>query len=42
MDDVAALEDSELLAAYERTSGEPGDPLADALLEEIKRRELDA
>ena len=33
--------DDRLLAAYEQTSGEPGDAAADVLLTEIKRRGLD-
>lgn len=40
-DQVRALPDEDLLAAYERTSGEPGKPEADMLLAEIERRELD-
>jgi len=40
-DDPKSLTDQELLSAYEETSGEPGDPIADALLAEIKRRGLD-
>ena len=39
-DQVAALPDAELLRAYQRTTGEPGDQAADALLAEIGRREL--
>ncbi|SFP98480.1 hypothetical protein [Sphingomonas rubra] len=31
----------DLLAAYQRTDGEPGNPEADALLAEIERRGLD-
>jgi hypothetical protein len=38
---VKAMTDAALLAAYQRTEGEPGNPEADALLAEIKRRELD-
>lgn len=38
---IPAMEDAELLAAYQRTSGEAGDPVADALLVEIERRGLD-
>lgn len=38
---VKALPDANLLAAYQRTSGEPGVADADALLAEIKRRNLD-
>jgi len=40
-DQIAAMPDPELLRAYQRTTGEPGDPVADALLAEIERRELD-
>ncbi len=36
-----ALTDAELIAAFLATDGEPGDPLADALLAEIERRGLD-
>jgi hypothetical protein len=35
-------EDKDLLAAYQRTTGEPDNPEADALLREIERRHLDA
>ena len=35
------MTDEELCAAYQRTSGEPGDAEADALLAEIQRRGLD-
>ena len=35
------MTDAELLRAYQRTTGEPGDPEADALLAEIERRGLD-
>jgi len=38
---VAEMPDAELLRAYQRTTGEPGDAAADALLAEIQRRELD-
>jgi hypothetical protein len=37
----ADMTDSELLAAYQRTNGEPGNVEADALLAEIERRNLD-
>lgn len=37
---VRVLSDAALLAAYQRTSGEPGDPEAEALLAEIERRNL--
>ncbi|WP_269430560.1 hypothetical protein [Sphingomonas sp. Ag1] len=40
-DDPSTLSDKDLLAAYQRTTGEPGDPEADALLAEIERRNLD-
>lgn len=39
--DLAGLLDAELVAAYQRTDGEPGNPEADALLAEIERRGLD-
>jgi hypothetical protein len=35
------LSDADLLAAYQRTNGEPGNAEADALLAEIERRGLD-
>jgi hypothetical protein len=35
------LSDAELQARYQRTSGEVGEPEADALAAEIERRELD-
>ena len=35
------LSDAALLAAYQRTSGEPGDVEADALCREIEARGLD-
>jgi hypothetical protein len=38
---VRAMSDADLIAAYQRTSGEPGDTVADALLAEIERRDLD-
>lgn len=34
-------EDRDLLNAYKRTAGEPGDPEAEALIAEIERRGLD-
>ncbi|WP_199860852.1 hypothetical protein [Sphingomonas aurantiaca] len=40
-DQLRAMPDADLLAAYQRSSGEPGDVIADALLAEIKRRNLD-
>lgn len=41
MTDPATMTDAELLSAYQHTAGEPGDPIADALLAEIERRGLD-
>lgn len=41
MTDPTSLSDTDLLAAYQRTTGEPGDPEADALAAEIERRGLD-
>ncbi|MDP1026416.1 hypothetical protein Q5H91_04260 [Sphingomonas sp. KR1UV-12] len=38
---IRALSDEQLLEAYERTTGAACDAEADALLEEIRRRELD-
>jgi hypothetical protein len=38
---IAAATDEELLAAWELTGGEPGDPIADALAGEMQRRGLD-
>ena len=35
------LSDHELVEDYEKSSGEPGDPVADNLLAEIQHRELD-
>lgn len=40
-DQLKAMADADLLAAYLRTTGEPGDIDSDALLAEIERRELD-
>jgi hypothetical protein len=37
----ADMTDQDLLAAYQRTNGEPGSAEADALLAEIERRNLD-
>ncbi|GGB15262.1 hypothetical protein GCM10011380_00880 [Sphingomonas metalli] len=37
----AVLSDRALLAAFHCTDGEPGNPEADALLAEIRRRDLD-
>ena len=39
--DPATLTDDELVDAYERTGGEPGDEIAEALLAEIQKRGLD-
>ena len=36
-----ALSDRELLDAWGKSDGEPGDPEADALIAEIARRHLD-
>lgn len=41
MDYPADLIDAALLAAYQRTDGEPSDPDAELLLAEIERRNLD-
>jgi hypothetical protein len=38
---LAAMRDADLLLAYQRTDGVPGDRAADVLLAEIERRELD-
>lgn len=38
---AAGMSDEALRAAWQRTTGEPGDPEADALLAEIARRNLD-
>jgi hypothetical protein len=40
-DDYSLLSDNQLLEAYERTCGTPGDAHVDALIAEIKRRVLD-
>jgi len=40
-DAPAGLTDRDLLAAYQRTTGEPGDPQVEAILAEIERRGLD-
>jgi len=37
----ADMTDQDLLSAYQRTNGEPGDPDADELLREIEKRGLD-
>ncbi len=39
--ELADLADKQIVAAYQRTDGEPGNPEADALLCEIERRGLD-
>jgi len=41
MDDPVELSDDQLLAAYQRTDGAPGDAEADCIIIEIKRRGLD-
>ena len=38
---IPAMSDAELVDAYQKTDGEPGDPVADALCQEIERRGLD-
>ena len=38
---ISTLSDPELLAAFQRTDGEAGNPEADALIGEIERRGLD-
>jgi hypothetical protein len=40
-DDPVEVSDSDLLAEYQRSGGEPGDPDVDAILDEIIRRGLD-
>lgn len=35
------MSDADLLVAYQRTTGQPGDPDADGLLAGIERRDLD-
>ena len=40
-DAPADLCDRDLLAAYQRTSGEPGNPEVEAMLAEIEKRGLD-
>lgn len=37
----AELSDADLLREYQKTDGEPGNPVADALIAEIERRQLD-
>jgi len=39
--DPSTMTDAELIAAYQRTNGEPGNQEADALIAEIERRNLD-
>jgi len=41
MDYPAVMTDADLLAAYQRTDGEPRNTEADALLAEIQARDLD-
>jgi hypothetical protein len=41
MIDPRELLDADLIAAYQRTNGEPGNAEADALLAEIQARNLD-
>lgn len=38
---LTELADRDLLATYQRTSGEPGDPEVEAIIAEIERRGLD-
>lgn len=38
--DPRLLDDEEVLAAYQRTDGELGNPEADALAEELRRRNI--
>lgn len=38
---IAAMTDEELVAAFQKTEGIPGDPYSDALLAEIQQRNLD-
>lgn len=40
-EEISALSDRELLAAYQRTTGEPGDAEVEALVAEIQKRDLD-
>ncbi len=40
-DDPDEVSDADLLAEYQRTSGEPGEPDVEAILAEIKCRGLD-
>lgn len=39
--EASRMSDGDLSAAYQRTTGEHGDPVADALCAEIERRGLD-
>jgi hypothetical protein len=41
LDRIAAMSDVELLGAYQRTDGEPDNPVAALLCDEIQRRGLD-
>jgi hypothetical protein len=40
-DDPKTMSDADLIAAYQSTSGRPGDPVVAAILAEIKARNLD-
>lgn len=40
-DDPVEVSDRDLLAEYQATSGEPGDPEVEAILAEIEKRGLD-
>lgn len=40
-DDPVEVTDADLLAEYQRSGGEPGNPDAEAILAEIQRRNLD-
>lgn len=37
----STMSDTELVKAYQETTGEPGDPWVEALVEEMARREVD-
>jgi hypothetical protein len=39
-DDPVEVSDSDLLAEYQRSGGEPGDPEVEAIATEIQRRNL--
>lgn len=41
LDVIEFLDDQSLLEEYQHTDGEPGNPLVEDLLAEIKRRNLD-